>query len=490
MAKHIVVVENPADWTAQPAGIAVVAVKDYLARPEYLKERELRVINLCRSYRYRSLGYYCSLLAEARSHKVIPPVRTLLDLSSRAMYGLETEDLDELVQRSFRKRRSSLQAHTFELNIYFGRCEDEDLQDLARQIFETFPAPLLRVEFRLQGHWAINSIKPLYVGAIEAGQQVHVGHALDGYLSKRWRTPKARSVSRYDLAILHNPRDPLPPSNRKALQNFIRAGKALGVDVELIEKKDYSRLAEYDALFIRDTTRINHYTYRFSKKAEGEGMVVIDDPTSILRCTNKVYLAELLKAHRVPTPKTVIVHRGNLALLESALTYPIVLKIPDGSFSRGVFKATDRAELEDITGKLFKDSDLILGQEYVYTEYDWRIGVLNRHAVYACQYFMSKKHWQVVNYDASGQFTEGGFKTLPIEQAPEPVVRAALDAAKLIGSGLYGVDLKQSDKGVFVIEINDNPNIDAGVEDGCLKDDLYRLILEEFVRRLDRARTK
>jgi glutathione synthase/RimK-type ligase-like ATP-grasp enzyme len=31
---------------------------------------------------------------------------------------------------------------------------------------------------------------------------------------------------------------------------------------------------------------------------------VIDDPVSILRCTNKVYLAELLAPAHVPIPRT------------------------------------------------------------------------------------------------------------------------------------------------------------------------------------------
>lgn len=34
------------------------------------------------------------------------------------------------------------------------------------------------------------------------------------------------------------------------------------------------------------------------------------------------------------------------------------------------------------------------------------------------------------------------------------------------------------------MEINDNPTIDVGVEDGCLGDKLYRIIIEEFIRRL------
>ena len=46
----------------------------------------------------------------------------------------------------------------------------------------------------------------------------------------------------------------------------------MGVEVELITKKDYPRLAEYDALFIRETTGLDHHTYRFAKKAEEEGM--------------------------------------------------------------------------------------------------------------------------------------------------------------------------------------------------------------------------
>jgi glutathione synthase/RimK-type ligase-like ATP-grasp enzyme len=65
------------------------------------------------------------------------------------------------------------------------------------------------------------------------------------------------------------------------------------------------------------------------------------------------------------------------------------------------------------------------------------------------------------------------------------VVEAAMRAAGLIGDGLYGVDLKQTKDGVFVIEINDNPNLDRGVEDVVLKDDLYRIVLKEFIRRIE-----
>jgi len=217
-------------------------------------------------------------------------------------------------------------------------------------------------------------------------------------------------------------------------------------------------------------------------------MVVIDDPDSILRCTNKVYLAELLAAHKVPRPKTLILRKENLLEAESQIGYPVVLKIPEGSFSRGVFKAQDRGELTRIAARLFKESDLILAQEYLYTPFDWRIGVLGGEPFFACKYLMTSDHWQIVKHGLDGGHEEGGFETLAVEDAPKAVVRAALKAADLIGDGLYGVDLKETAKGPVVIEVNDNPSLDSDVEDLVLGDALYRRVIAEFVNRLDRRR--
>jgi glutathione synthase/RimK-type ligase-like ATP-grasp enzyme len=488
VAEHVLLVEQPSDWKSGFPRLPVVSARDYLAGGGYSADRQLRVINLCRSYRYLSVGYYCSLLAEARGHKAIPSVRTIQELASRDIYSLATEELDALVQKLLGRRKPGLQPTAYELTTFFGQCDIKELQPLARQIFETFRCPILRVELRLHGTWRIGAIKALPIGGLSPEQEEGFFRALEWYLSQRWRQPRARLSYKYDLAILHDPTEELPPSNTKALQSFVRAGKALGVNVELIQRKDFSRLAEYDALLIRETTKIGHHTFRFAKKADNEGMVVFDDPESIMRCTNKVYLAELLEANRIPRPKTLILRKENLLETEEAVGYPVVLKIPEGSFSRGVFKAEDRAELTRIAGKLFKDSDLILAQEYLYTPYDWRIGIIGRRPLYACKYFMSGSHWQIVKHEVDGKHEEGTFETVPIAEAPPDVVRTALKAANLIGDGLYGVDMKLTERGPVVIEVNDNPNLDAGVEDKVLGEDLYRAIIGEFVARLDRRR--
>ena len=39
-----------------------------------------------------------------------------------------------------------------------------------------------------------------------------------------------------------------------------------------------------------------------------------------------------------------------------------------------------------------------------------------------------------------------------------------------------------------MIEINDNPNLEVGIEDAVLKDELYRRVLADLVRRVDLRR--
>ena len=488
MSEHILIVEKPSDWPERFPRLPVVGARDYLTGGEYPPQRRLRILNLCRSYRYGSLGYYCSLLAEARGHRVIPTVRTIQDLSRRSIYGLMVRELDEAVESAMTRQGLSPDTSRLRLMVFLGRSSFTDLQDLARQIFEELRAPLLRVDIKYKSGWRIADIRSRSLKSLDEAEGAAFVEALDGYMSKPWRKPKTRQGFRYDLAILHNPRETLPPSDSAALRRFIAAAKELGISAELIEKRDYGRIAEYDALFIRETTAIAHHTFRFSRRAQNEGLVVIDDPDSILRCTNKVFLDELLRANRVPLPRAQILSKSDGKRLPEALSFPIILKIPDGSFSRGVFKANDAKELETTCRKLFKESDLILAQEYMYTAFDWRVGILDREPLFVCKYLMSKGHWQIYDHSEKAMSESGDFETLAVEQAPKKVVKTARRAANLIGDGFYGVDLKETPKGVFVIEVNDNPSIDAGVEDKVLGDELYRRVMSSFRQRLDRQR--
>ena len=484
MASTLLVVDNLSDWNPYYPSDQVVSFEAYLAMEQTDPDQRVRVINLCSSYSYLSDGYYCSLLAEARSHHVIPSVKIINDLGKNALYRLQLEDLNQPLARAFKHQHK---AGEYRLYSYFGTTPEPAFQELARLLFERFACPILEITLRLEQQWQITDLKAVSPGQLDDPMQTLFAEALDRFSKKVWRKSRARKNARFDLAILINPAEALPPSNRGALKKFIAVGRQMGVDVELITQNHYGRLPEFDGLFIRETTAIDHHTYRFAKKAEAEGLVVIDDPTSILRCANKVYLADLFRTHKVPSPKTWILHKGNtehLDKLEAIAGFPVVIKVPDGSFSRGIVKVNNRAELETKVAELFEQSALLLAQEFLYTDFDWRIGIFNHKALYACRYFMVKNHWQIYRHGAN-RTDSGNFATLPTFEVPKPVLDAALKATQPIGNGLYGVDVKEINGKGYVIEVNDNPSIDSGVEDKYLGEELYRAIIGELLRRME-----
>jgi glutathione synthase/RimK-type ligase-like ATP-grasp enzyme len=480
----VVAISNPRDWPLHIPGIQVVPAIEYLTDLRWTQARGVRVFNLCRSYRYQSAGYYVSLLATARRHRTFPSLRTLLDMKSRALVRSVGDEIDTLVQQSL----GSIQSDRFTLSVYFGHNVAKRHDRLALRLFNLFPAPLLRAQFARTDSWELASIAPVPAREIPEEHWPFVLEQARQYFARpRYRFTPSKAP-RFDLAILHDPKEEFAPSNSKALKHFQAAGEKLGFGVELIQKDDSSRLLEFDALFIRETTAVNHHTFRFAQRAESEGLVVIDDTESILRCSNKVYQAEALELRDVPTPRTLIVGELDAKAVARQIGLPCVLKYPDSSFSQGVVKCKDEDELEQHSKRILSQSDLLLVQEFLPSEFDWRIGILDGKPLYACRYFMAHNHWQII-HKAGGRTRYGKVETLPIEKAPKRVVRTALRAAGAIGDGLYGVDLKQAGQRVVVVEVNDNPNIDAGFEDAHLKGELYERVMRVFLARVEERKS-
>jgi glutathione synthase/RimK-type ligase-like ATP-grasp enzyme len=477
----LIVVNDPEDWTLSIPGVELVDARTYLTDPRYAQMRRSRVFNLCRSYRYQSVGYYVSLLAEARGHKPQPSVACIQDMKLVSLMRVYSDEIESVLQAALQPIRGA----TFTLSIYFGMNMAKRYERLCRELFELFPAPLLRVQFRREGDgWRIGQVAPLPAADMPAS---HRGFATEAARTYFLRNPKKKrkEAMRYDMAILYSPGEKNKPSNQKAIDRFIKAARGLSIEAEVVDRHSIGQLSAYDALFIRETTSVTHHTYRFSRRARAEGLAVLDDPDSILRCTNKVYLAQLLERHRVATPKTLIVHKDNVDRIIPTLGLPVILKQPDSAFSLGVVKAKDEAQLKSMVAGMLERSELIVAQKFSPTDFDWRVGVIDGQPLYACKYHMAKGHWQIVKQDGAGEADYGNCETMAVEDAPQEVIETALRASQLIGDGLYGVDLKQFAGKTYVIEVNDNPNVDAGFEDSVLKDELYHRIMASFVRRIE-----
>src|SRR5262249_29093829 len=157
--------------------------------------------------------------------------------------------------------------------------------------------------------------------------------ALHQHTKREWRDPKARTVAKYDLGVLCDPNEQMPPSSQDTLKYFARVAGRMSVDVAAIDRRQLAELAEYDGLFIRETTSINNPSYRSGGRAWQEGTPVIDDPLSMIRCPNKASPRELMAAITPPPPPPTVMlaDAADLERAKDELGLPLIVKIPDGS---------------------------------------------------------------------------------------------------------------------------------------------------------------
>lgn len=485
---HIVIVDQILNIVQPAKGRLLLTPDAYISggyREHYRLTRRTFVINLCNQYNYLKTGYYCSLLADARDQFCVPAISDVVHAHWKRIHAGRFHELEATLNDPLTLK--ALKGCT-ELDIFFGRTEDKELESFGRQVFDAFRLPCVKVMLgQKRDQFIIKSITPLSMRDVFDHADIF-NQALNEFTGAKWdKSRKSEKTEKYWLAILHDPDEEFAPSNREALANFQRVGKTMGFYVELITKLDFNSLLEFDALFIRETTAVNSHTYRFAEKAAREGLAVIDDPMSILRCCNKVYLQEMFAKHKIPAPKGAFLYKHHRQLPQlGATAFPKILKIPDGSFSRGVFKVQTQKDFEQRLHEMFAKSEMVLMQDFVQSDFDWRIVVLNGRALFACKYFMAKSHWQIYNHskpeDDDGT---GDVACIAVEDVPENVMETALAACAIVGDGLYGVDLKEVNGKVYVIEINDNPNIDAGFEDQLLGDELYRAVFDHFKTMID-----
>ncbi|HWT29787.1 MAG TPA: RimK family protein [Propylenella sp.] len=482
MDSWVLVADQPRDLVARDLPHVIISSEDYVARPFMFAGARQKVLILARSYNYQTQGYYCALLAEARGHRVLPSVETMLDLRSRPHYEHSIPELEEAFNRDLRAQDIEPPKNMF---VAFGHADRPGFERFSEVLFDWFRAPALMITFKGEEWRSIRKIELRPLTRCSTEQRAFFTEMLKAYTGRKWRAPKQRSAPRHSIAVLHDPNEAMPPTTRATLMHWAKLAAPLGVELEPITKKDFSRLAEFDALFIRETTSIRNHTYRFARRAVMERMPVIDDPISMIRCTNKVFLWERLTHAGLPVPETILIQEpADMEHVADTLGFPVVVKIPDGSFSRGVRRADSMAELKAIVAEFFNETDILLAQRYVPTKFDWRVGVLAGQPLFVCQYAMAKKHWQILNHRGDGTAEEGSSRTLPIDKVPPQVLDAGVRSASLIGDGLYGVDLKETSDGVYVIEINDNPNLEHGVEDAAGRSDVWNRLTRWFTTRL------
>src|SRR5256885_6788925 len=110
----VIVVNKLKGFEADIPGVEIITAKTYISDPKYIQAKNAKVFNICRSFAYQSTGYYISLMAMARGHKVLPDVTTIQDTKTQAIIRFKAEELKDLMRRSL----ADIKETEFELDIF------------------------------------------------------------------------------------------------------------------------------------------------------------------------------------------------------------------------------------------------------------------------------------------------------------------------------------------------------------------------------------
>jgi glutathione synthase/RimK-type ligase-like ATP-grasp enzyme len=272
-------------------------------------------------------------------------------------------------------------------------------------------------------------------------------------------------------------------SERSALLKFKSTAESMGHSFEFIYKDDISKISDYDALFIRATTDPSSCAYIVSRLAEQSGLKVIDDPHSIRTCSNKVILHDIFQKINTPSPGSILFYGDyspeNIAGIFKSLGYPVIIKTPYTRFSSHVEKARNVAEFIEISKHLLRKAKVLVVQEYVQSDFDWRVGILRNEVIYLCKYCIPEGGWKVKS-NINGKNVWGDTIAVSRDSISPELKEISITLSKYVGNGLYGLDVKETKDGFKVIEINDNPSLYEGFED-VIDKDIYEKIITELV---------
>jgi ribosomal protein S6--L-glutamate ligase len=215
-------------------------------------------------------------------------------------------------------------------------------------------------------------------------------------------------------------------------------------------------LEEIDAVIPRIGMVATDFGVAVVKQLQMMGVTVVNNSLSIMRARDKLRCMQLLTRHGIRVPNTVMT-RNPSALKEAIRRVggaPVILKFLQGAQGIGVILAETYRAAESTLDAFWSMNQNLLIQEYIQESQGRDIRVIvTRNKVLAVMRRLAKPD------DFRSNIHRGGWGELI--EAPHGFSEVALDAARIIGLDVGGVDLLESNRGPLVLEVNASPGIEA-----------------------------
>ncbi|WP_226661207.1 30S ribosomal protein S6--L-glutamate ligase [Microbulbifer aggregans] len=214
----------------------------------------------------------------------------------------------------------------------------------------------------------------------------------------------------------------------------------------------------FDAVIPRIGASITSYGCAVLRQFEVANVYSINESIAITRSRDKLRAHQLLARKGIGQPVTSYAHsaKATNSIIESVGGAPLIVKLTQSTQGNGVLLAETKKAAEALINAFHGIGSDFLVQEFIKEAggSDIRCFVVGGKVIAAMQRKAAKGEYRS-NLHRGG--TAEVIKLTPAER------RLALNAAKVMGLDLAGVDILRSSHGPLVIEVNSSPGLE-GIE--------------------------
>jgi RimK family alpha-L-glutamate ligase len=234
------------------------------------------------------------------------------------------------------------------------------------------------------------------------------------------------------------------------IQITVKGGRSLSFQGQSVSLPDF--------VFPRTGAGTDYYDMALIRHLERLSVPVVNSSEAIAVARDKLHTMEVLVYHKLPTPNTMLAKFPlNLELIAEEFQFPLIVKSIAGSRGKGVFLCETPGQMEDLMDilELSKKEDVY----YVIQEFvagskgkDIRVMIVGGRAIGAIL-----REAQAGRYKAN--ISRGGLGK-PFELNPE-VEWLSIEAARVLGLDIAGVDILFDGEGYKVCEANSGPGFNG-----------------------------
>ncbi len=234
-------------------------------------------------------------------------------------------------------------------------------------------------------------------------------------------------------------------------------------------------LEEFDAVIPRIGSSITFFGTAVVRQFEMMGVYALNESVAISRSRDKLRSMQLLSRKGIGIPNTGFAHKTIYSedLIRMVGGVPLVVKLLQGTQGIGVVLAETRKAAQSVVEAFRGLKAHFLVQEFIKESggSDIRCLVVGDRVVGA-----------MLRQGQEGEFRSNlhrGGESRRIKITPEER-KAAVNAARIIGLNVAGVDLLRSEKGPLIIEVNSSPGL-KGIETSTGRNIAEKII--EFIEK-------